>query len=1829
MAGKRPLEGGQTPRAKRHQIELAGNDLRWSIPRSTAKVVEYRDKTSVQQLSPTKGNKGKRKITESEKEGVEEAQTARKVPRTSHTRSTQQGRNESRQHHSNYQQMPFADPIQLHKLAQKKPPHQLAILSQHTQEFSDCLASLQDYSDREHYSKVSFIVKLLAKVLTYQENGTIANKIDRVVLPELTSDSSRALLHALGDTLCQMPMQTVQAKRVLFISFLVDVNLLFKHLLEKMPAYFSQYLPVDAFYGSTGQLASQEIRYREIHETSKQLLQQRDDIRATYYETKVDTHETTGEDYTALPTPEELRQKMLPLDLQPNSTKGYVNTADYLTRHYRLLREDFIHPLRCVMQKLQVEAHEEEVDSHEVRVYKNVRFNEGTTYLPGEGTAFRVSFELPGRREVKWDRSKCLTYGSLLCLSSDHFKTVLFASVAERKTEDLRQGIVVIKLENNVDGLSLRPDRVFEMADSPGYYAAYAPVLKRLKELSSNPSLLPLSQYLVQCLTDVQQPAYLRGKQLAAVNLAGIVCECNGNQFMGDCPHGMIDVSNCLAWSELQTPLLDASQKAALHAALTKELAIIQGPPGTGKTYIGLKIAEALLKNSHHLKQNGPIVVVCYTNHALDQFLEGLLAIQARLNSIIIRRVGGRCKSDKVKQLNVRTYIGNACRQLHIYGCSPPEVHKLRQRIQAITELLAGEFIPYNFTLYCSLLEQRTIDDLEYFCELDFLNGLRSREEYGYLAAWLSYELGEKIRDWLHGGEVEEEEKYVNYPYKAIEDDRRVTIAEEKEEDSFLPKALGQEAVKSFVTTFKAVEPLTYKRVQTVLENQTLDQVEPLVRLQLFKFFLIVLRNKLQLSLKKKEAKQEMYQREKDLITLRCLKEANVIGLTTTGAAKHNRILSQIEAKTVIIEEAAEVLEAHVITTLTRHTQHLILIGDHKQLRPKTNDHVLARDYRLDFSLFERLVDNKLPCVTLEVQHRMRPEISEIVSSSVYDGMLQNDECTENYDDVTGMKHNVFFVDHEEPESSDEDLKSPTNSHEARFMAMLCNYLLQQGYKPEDITVITPYTGQMFTLRGEFANVGVKDVRITPIDSYQGEENEIVLLSLVRSNNSNIPGFVKDPNRICVALSRAKQGFYCIGNFSLFQRSSPLWRSILKDLAIKKRNGRSLPLQCSRHRTITEVASIADFSKVKDGGCGKKCGARLPCNHVCPRNCHPSEDVHEQPCKEPCPIYCPKRGHRCKLQCFEKCGRCKEPVEQEIPECGHKQNVPCYQSPSDFTCQMKCQKTLPCGHRCRKKCGEECTKECRQYITREWPCGHEAQAECFMTEKMFSNMRKCKFPCGETLECGHVCSGTCGQCHQGRLHKRCQKKCERPLTCGHTCSDKCAYNCPPCKKPCVLACVHGKCDHECFEACKGCPHLCEWKCAHFECTRNCGEMCNRPRCDKPCPITLACNHPCVGLCGEQCPVDPKDNEKPICRICSTERWKELVPVVFGSEEDDDARFIQLVDCGHIFEVEGLDHWMDMEQEGDQIEIKWKTCFTCKTPIRKTHRYGNITKEVIKDMNRVKRSKYYKLTKNQRKKLEGELVALANEQQNLFFRQRGQLSHFERATKTRPDSDLMQDHVILSAAKVAQDNIRELADERSGIANITLLCTQIQEQFIPFLQDNKHKGTNQVQIDVLAERRRIILLASVYKLHSRTTTLFLEAVDKESLTRVLSRCETVGQRIEKLNDEAEYQSLKFQLQAIAKKYLHSPLTVDERKMIIQAIGAKAGSWYKCPKGHFYQISQCGGAMEEGKCPECGARIGGTSHRLLSDNAHAGEFDDSRHSAWSAGAALENYDLHNLQ
>lgn len=102
------------------------------------------------------------------------------------------------------------------------------------------------------------------------------------------------------------------------------------------------------------------------------------------------------------------------------------------------------------------------------------------------------------------------------------------------------------------------------------------------------------------------------------------------------------------------------------------------------------------------------------------------------------------------------------------------------------------------------------------------------------------------------------------------------------------------------------------------------------------------------------------------------------------------------------MEEAAEVLEAHIVTSLCSKTEHLILIGDHQQLKPNPTVYELAKKYNLETSLFERWINNGIQHHQLKLQHRMRPEISALLVPHIYKE-LKDHVSVYDYEVVKGM----------------------------------------------------------------------------------------------------------------------------------------------------------------------------------------------------------------------------------------------------------------------------------------------------------------------------------------------------------------------------------------------------------------------------------------------------------------------------------------------------------------------------------------------------------------------------------------------------------------------------------------------------------------------------------------------------------------------------------------------------------------------------------------------------------------------------------------------------------
>ncbi len=158
-----------------------------------------------------------------------------------------------------------------------------------------------------------------------------------------------------------------------------------------------------------------------------------------------------------------------------------------------------------------------------------------------------------------------------------------------------------------------------------------------------------------------------------------------------------------------------------------------------------------------------------------------------------------------------------------------------------------------------------------------------------------------------------------------------------------------------------------------------------------------------------------------------------------------------------------------------------------------------------------------------------------------------------------GIKKRVFFLDHRELENSEKNVESMSklNYHETDFIVKLAEYILRQGYREEQITVLSFYLGQTFKIKDSLTSKGLKGVKVSTVDKYQGLENDIVILSIVRSNKKKSIGYCSIPNRICVALSRAKCGFYLIGNSQTLSEASQDYLekgNVEKSVSFKNKN---------------------------------------------------------------------------------------------------------------------------------------------------------------------------------------------------------------------------------------------------------------------------------------------------------------------------------------------------------------------------------------------------------------------------------------------------------------------------------------------------------------------------------------------------------------------------------------------------------------------------------------------------------------------------------------------------
>ncbi|KAK8091502.1 ATPase [Apiospora hydei] len=676
---------------------------------------------------------------------------------------------------------------------------------------------------------------------------------------------------------------------------------------------------------------------------------------------------------------------------------------------------------------------------------------------------------------------------------------------------------------------------------------------------------------------------------------------------------------------------VDASQVEAFMAALANPVALIQG---TGKSLVGSWIVKSLYDSS-----KDRILVISYTNHALDQFLEELMDANIPADQMV--RLGSKC-TDRTLGLLLSKQTSTYRRKADAWAL----IDKLKEEWSELHTQLQSRF---------SALVNSTVSFTAIMEHLEF-----SDDDSDFHQA---FTIPSSDHDW----------RRVDKKGKGIQEDylfRRWFNGENpgiftQNVPPNCNKVWNMNRNKRTEYYHKWYKAINIEQIETIEEvARQMDSVHERVQEQL---------------------------KERDIDTLR---SKRIIGCTTTAAAMYTNVIRAASPEIVIVEEAGEIQEAHILTALAPSVKQLILIGDHKQLRPKINNYNLSVEkgdgYNLNMSMFERLIVHEHSFQTLMKQHRMHPSISLFPRALTYPGLLDGPQ-TADRPSILGLQDRVVFFNHEQPEttnSSVADKRDPTvkaskeNQFEAQMVVGIVRYLAQQGYGTRDMVILTPYLGQLRLLREALKNendpvlndldsgellraglitqaaskVGKKQIRLSTIDNYQGEESDIVIASLTRGNEQGDIGFMSSPERLNVLISRARNCLIMMGNMDTFTKSkkgASLWTTFFGLLKENNNLYDGIPVKCEQHpETKALIRHPADYAKFcPDGGCAESCGVQLNCGqHVCQRRCHRERSHKQVECTTRVDLVC-DRQHKRKVACSKRKDRCdkciKEDEEQE------------------------------------------------------------------------------------------------------------------------------------------------------------------------------------------------------------------------------------------------------------------------------------------------------------------------------------------------------------------------------------------------------------------------------------------------------------------------------------------------------------------------------------------------------------------------------------------------------
>ncbi|CAL4940369.1 unnamed protein product [Urochloa decumbens] len=306
---------------------------------------------------------------------------------------------------------------------------------------------------------------------------------------------------------------------------------------------------------------------------------------------------------------------------------------------------------------------------------------------------------------------------------------------------------------------------------------------------------------------------------------------------------------------------------------------------------------------------------------------------------------------------------------------------------------------------------------------------------------------------------------------------------------------------------------------------------------------------------------------EDDELSIRdlCLKHAKLIFCTASSSFELFRLQSVRPISILVIDEAAQLKECEsLVPLLLQGIEHVLLIGDENQLSALVKSKI-AKDADFGRSLYQRLCTMGYSKHLLGVQYRMHPCISKFPNASFYDNQISDGPIVkqETYCKrlLPGPIYGAYSFIHIENdmEMLDSLGQSSKNMAEVAVAANLVERLAKECSEKRQRTsvgVISPYTAQVIALQDRLGRKFEKheflSVTVKSIDGFQGGEEDIILISTVRSNKDGKVGFLSDTGRINVALTRAKYCLWILGNGTTLLASNSIWADLVRD---SKRRG--------------------------------------------------------------------------------------------------------------------------------------------------------------------------------------------------------------------------------------------------------------------------------------------------------------------------------------------------------------------------------------------------------------------------------------------------------------------------------------------------------------------------------------------------------------------------------------------------------------------------------------------------------------------------------------------------